>query len=273
MAKPGKHLAVPCTVCGELYRQYREDQLYCSRKCASRAWRKKWHIPNMIICPICCEPFDARALKRRKYCSSECFREAEWRKRKARASGKTKGWSKGKKYVPRQICLTCGKEFYAPPVLRRRGGGKYCSRGCYHRVLASHPERFPQMRTRRGKGGKREDLGGLFLRSAWEANYARYLNWLIEIGEIAAWEYEPDTFEFEPIKRGTRFYTPDFKITESDGSIEYHEVKGWMDPRSRTQLNRMAKYHPDVKLVLIDKEPYYAIARQVKNFILHWETG
>ena len=121
------------------------------------------------------------------------------------------------------------------------------------------------------KSGKREDLGGLYVRSSWEANYCRYLNWLIQIGEIKSWEYEPDTFEFEGIKRGTRFYTPDFKIFNKDDSIEYHEVKGYMDTRSRVQLKRMTKYHPNVKIVLIDKESYYAIAEQVQNFIPHWE--
>ena len=134
-----------------------------------------------------------------------------------------------------------------------------------------NPERFPQTSTRRGRGGRRDDLEGLYLRSSWEANYARYLNFLLEHGDIAAWEYEPDTFEFEGIKRGTRFYTPDFKITNANGGIEYHEIKGYMDSRSRTQLKRMAKYHPDIKVVLIDKDAYYAIARDVSALIPEWE--
>ncbi len=122
------------------------------------------------------------------------------------------------------------------------------------------------------KSGKREDLGGLYVRSSWEANYARYLTWLVEIGEIASWEYEPDTFEFTKIKRGSRFYTPDFKIINPDNSIEYHEVKGWMDPKSKTKLRRMAKYYPEIKLVLIDGDCYHAIAKQVRKIIPHWET-
>ena len=55
---------------------------------------------------------------------------------------------------------------------------------------------------------------------------ARYLNWLISRGELVSWEYEPDTFEFVKIKRGSRFYTPDFKLKEMDGSTVYWEVKG-----------------------------------------------
>lgn len=123
----------------------------------------------------------------------------------------------------------------------------------------------------RGSMGKRADLDGLFVRSSWEANYARYLNWLVGLGEIAAWEYEPDTFWFDEIKRGTRSYTPDFKITNNDGTVDYHEVKGWMDQKSRTKLKRMAKYYPNVKVTLIDADAYYAIARDVSGFIPNWE--
>lgn len=125
----------------------------------------------------------------------------------------------------------------------------------------------------RSKGGKRADLGNQYFRSIWEANYARYLNWLIKQGVIKAWEYEPETFEFHRIRRGNRFYTPDFRITNNDGSQEYHEVKGYMDASSRTKLARMARYYPALKIVLIDAEAYAAIAAQVKGLIPGWECG
>ena len=123
---------------------------------------------------------------------------------------------------------------------------------------------------RLSSGGIRSDLG-IFVRSSWEANYARYLTFLVGLGEIQGWEYEPETFEFERIKRGTRYYTPDFKVTNLDGSVEYHEVKGWLDPKSNTKLKRMARYHPDITIILIDKEAYYAIRRECKNLVPNWE--
>lgn len=113
--------------------------------------------------------------------------------------------------------------------------------------------------------GWREFEGGqkrYYFRSGWEMNYAQYLDWLKRMGEIIDWEYEPDTFWFEAIKRGTRSYTPDFKVTEKDGSVAYHEVKGWMDQKSATKLKRMAKYYPEITIVLIDEEQYHAIMRQ-----------
>jgi hypothetical protein len=132
-------------------------------------------------------------------------------------------------------------------------------------------EQFPQTVSRRGRGGRRDDLGGQYFRSSWEANWARYLNWLKSIGEIRSWEFESKTFEFKGIKRGSRFYTPDFLVTNKDGSQEYHEIKGYMDARSATKLKRMKKYHPTVKVVLIDKGAYVATASKVCGLIPGWE--
>jgi len=103
-------------------------------------------------------------------------------------------------------------------------------------------------------GGKR-----YYFRSTWEVCYAKYLQWLKENKQIVDWEYEADTFWFEKVKRGTRCYTPDFKVTMLDGDVEYHEVKGWMDSRSKTKLRRMKIYHPSVKVVLIDAKTYRSL--------------
>jgi len=124
----------------------------------------------------------------------------------------------------------------------------------------------------RGKGGKREDLGNHYFRSRWEANYARYLNWLQKLQEIQRWEYEPDTFEFSGIKRGSKFYTPDFKVWEKNGTIRYHEVKGWNSPISQTKLKRMERYHPEIRLLLVDAPQYNSIARSVRKLIPFWEN-
>jgi hypothetical protein len=106
----------------------------------------------------------------------------------------------------------------------------------------------------RSAGGRRADLDNAYFRSSWEANYARYLRFLVGQSQIRAWEYEPHTFYFESIKRGTRSYTPDFRVTLPDGRVEWHEVKGWMDDKSRVRLARMAKFYPAEKIVLIDEK-------------------
>ena len=116
-------------------------------------------------------------------------------------------------------------------------------------------------------------IGGVkkYYRSRWEANYARYLDEQKKDGYIQKWEHEPETFWFLEIKRGTRSYLPDFRVTNNDGTIEYHEVKGWLTPKCKTKLKRMKKYHPDIKIILIDKKPYTIIERKHKRNIAEWE--
>lgn len=100
-----------------------------------------------------------------------------------------------------------------------------------------------------------------YFRSSWEVNYARYLEFIRLNGEIDKWEYEPDTFWFEKIRRGVRSYTPDFKVF-NNGKFEYHEVKGWMDNKSKTKIKRMSIYYPEIKLLVIDKDIY----KNIKGF-------
>lgn len=117
-------------------------------------------------------------------------------------------------------------------------------------------------------GGKRN-----FYRSRWEANYARYLEWLKQNGKIAEWQHEPETFWFEAIKRGVRSYKPDFRVWEQNGQSNLHEVKGWMDARSKTTLKRMAKYHPTETVIVIREKQYNEIARKIGSMIDGWESG
>jgi hypothetical protein len=130
------------------------------------------------------------------------------------------------------------------------------------------PSRYSRCRQ-----GIRPDLG-IYLRSSWEANYARYLKMQVETGVIRGWRYEVKTFVFEKIKRGTRTYTPDFRVEHMDGRIEWHEVKGWMDDKSRVRLARMARYYPEETLVLIDKGWFRAANKSgLPSLIPHWEHG
>lgn len=99
------------------------------------------------------------------------------------------------------------------------------------------------------KGGYREDLKQYF-RSKMEANIARYYNF---VG--IKWIYEPQEFEFYKIKRGSRFYKPDFYLPEQDRFIE---VKGWFRQQDKTKLKRFKKYYPKefAKLEFIIPDKY-----------------
>lgn len=225
-----------------------------------------------------------------KFCSRKCFGDFKHngsvdRLTKIKANKKEKSIQKSKPLTLDEIssrpklrrnppvlmeCKVCGKVTLQRYSVVQKGQGKYCSWNCFRKDLAIAMKERSGVHPR-SNGGKRADLNGLYVRSSWEANYARYLNWLVKQGEITKWEYEPETFEFHKITKGNKFYTPDFKITNIDGSIEYHEVKGWMDNNSKVKLNRFAKYYPDKKLVLIDKEVYTSIARTMRPLIPEWE--
>jgi hypothetical protein len=237
-------------------------------------WRRVKFSGKSFPCQFCGASFSrvpGDKDQRVKFCSSACRQSAEAAKRK-RTDGPGKGWSAGKRFAARLVCQNCQGEFYAPPRQVKRGGGKYCSVACRAAVFSRQPGRFPQTKGRRGRGGRREDLGGKYFRSSWEANWARYLDWLKEKKQIRGWEFESETFEFVGIKRGTRFYTPDFKVENMDGSIERHEIKGYMDQRSATKLKRMEKYHPDVKITVIGQKEYSAVASTMKALIPAWEV-
>lgn len=117
----------------------------------------------------------------------------------------------------------------------------------------------------RTKSGKREDLNNTYFRSSWEANIARYYNYL-----GIKWEYEPKTFIFQNITRGSVSYTPDFYLPDEDKWIE---VKGWMDSKSKTKLKRFEKQYPEEykKLQIIQQKEYSEIKRKVSMFIKNWE--
>lgn len=115
-------------------------------------------------------------------------------------------------------------------------------------------------------------LGGktFYMRSAWERNYARYLQLLKEVGEIKDWTYEPQRFDF-PERRGNNSYLPDFLITRPDGMHYWVEIKGYMSKGSRTKIKRFMKYYPAEKLLLLDKDQYRKLAKDLKKLVPGWE--
>lgn len=145
---------------------------------------------------------------------------------------------------------------------RRVNLGTHWSQESRMKIVGRMPPNANNARSRAGW----YDLGdgnNMYFRSSWEVNYAIYLNFLVKQKQINSWSYEKDVFVFEKIKFGTRSYRPDFKIFNKDGTFEYHEVKGWMDNKSKTKLNRMRIYYPDTKIVLIDSDYYKDLKRKV----------
>jgi len=97
------------------------------------------------------------------------------------------------------------------------------------------------------------DKKPIYFRSSWEYYYGIFLQKLKQENKILDWEHEPQCFWFDNIKRGTRSYLPDFRITHLNNSIEYVETKGYLDSKSQTKMKRMAIYYPEVNIRLVDK--------------------
>lgn len=134
--------------------------------------------------------------------------------------------------------------------------------------------------------GYREHLG-VSVRSSWENNVILWLK-----KQKYKWEYEPQIFYFENIKRGTRGYTPDLKIWKGKkADYSWLEVKGYLKPQDRTKIKRFKKYYPEefARLVVITKNAsnaatkfyeemnipvlayYDDLVKDYKNILRHWE--
>ena len=120
-----------------------------------------------------------------------------------------------------------------------------------------------------GLGGYRADLGCYF-RSQLEANYARYLDWLLANGKIYNWVYEPRTFEF-PEKYGPKYYVPDFKVIYADRTHYWVETKGFMDHASKVKLKRFRKHFPAEVLTVVGYDQYNKIKDKLGKTIPGWE--
>jgi hypothetical protein len=89
-------------------------------------------------------------------------------------------------------------------------------------------------------------------------------------GHIIDYWYEPETFWFHAIKRGTTNYKPDFKVQFPSGNFEYYEIKGYETDKDRTKYKRMAKYHPKIKLNVVSKDWFKANTPILKRVIKDW---
>jgi hypothetical protein len=133
----------------------------------------------------------------------------------------------------------------------------------------------PHQTYTRGVGGTRADLG-IFLRSTWEANWARILNHRIAKGEVETWKYEPRVFAFpDGESSGVLSYRPDFWVRLSDGTEEHHEVKGWEIPRYREARRLMRIHYPHVVIKVFGDKEWRGpdgIDRKYRDIIPHWEA-
>jgi hypothetical protein len=278
MVKLSGMLNLKCVECGREFLSHpSRNRKFCSPECAYKnparlaaTATKQKKDRGSATCVGCGIVFKITTKGGRKYCSQPCAAKhigAETIKsNRATLPAKTK---------VSKVCPSCGQEFTSWASAKKRFCCAACSAndaaGKTARVTAIRVNGRPDAIHSRSEKGWHE-IGGqrIFARSRWEANYAYYLEFLKGRGTIQAWEHEPDTFWFDKIKRGVRSYLPDFKVTYADGSVTYHEVKGWMDPRSLTKIKRMAKYHPKVRMFVADAAWFKKNARTMAGLVPGW---
>ena len=257
---PKRHVQ-KCLSCGVEFTSAHFDARFCGSRCNYAYLRISRFVG--IPCAQCGTPVPRG---RRLFCSDRCVYEHRQANRSVEHPGNwgRTPWNKGCRIVSQRPCDICGISFRPEGGQLQKGVGRFCSNLCKGAFMVSNPDRFP--RGRRGRGGRRPDLGGVYFRSSWEANYARYLNHLVQVGDICRWEYEVDAFTLSSIS-----YLPDFKVWVTSTKFEYHEVKGYMDSRSLNKIEAFRIERPDLPLVLVDKDAYHSIEHDVQTLIPGWE--
>lgn len=120
------------------------------------------------------------------------------------------------------------------------------------------------------KGWYEIDGKKMYLKSNWERRFCLYLSFMKKHSHIVDYWYEPETFWFDGIRRGTTNYKPDFKVQFPSGNFEYYEVKGYMTAKDHTKMKRMKKYHPNEKVSIISKDWFKSNGKQLKALIEGW---
>lgn len=261
----------PCQICGIETLNLK----FCSNKCTAKYNKIRLtgmvsmvkgieRLPRVIrLCKICSVEMRVKEKSARKYCSRKCQNAGSGEANKGRVA-----WNKGIRpstFIERiQIkcsLLSCSNLISVRPQMAQKlideKRNHYCSRECYlisvsNRTKGSRNPMFGRKRYfseatiekfkikthGHGKAGFRDDIGH-FVRSSWEADFARLWKYL-----KVPYEYEKHRFDLDEFGK----YKPDFYLPELD---RYYEVKGQMDMVFiEKRLKKLyEKYHIEINMV------------------------
>lgn len=82
-----------------------------------------------------------------------------------------------------------------------------------------------------------------------ERRYAERLDLLVKAGEIREWRHHAVKFN---IGDGA-WYTPDFEVIANDGTIEYHEVKGFRREAAIVRFKAARQQNPHFTFKMIQR--------------------
>lgn len=92
-------------------------------------------------------------------------------------------------------------------------------------------------------------VGAVHRMNGLERRYANVLAMLKRIGEIAEYSFEALKFRLAD----NTWYTPDFVVWLSDGSIQAHEVKGFWRDDARAKIKIAAEMYPRVRFIALQE--------------------
>jgi hypothetical protein len=150
-------------------------------------------------------------------------------------------------------CSKCGKELFYLPDNYKMACKVVCI-DCGNKLpkkRKKNPKTTAASNYARTKKGIRSDIHPKYsFKSATEANFARILEY-----HGMPWKYEERAFTFDGYKNKPHVYIIDFEILGAakrkkkqlaEGLGEgFYEIKGYMDPRSRSKFRRLKKCHPE----------------------------
>lgn len=110
------------------------------------------------------------------------------------------------------------------------------------------------------KSGFRKDIGH-YVRSSWEANFARILQYLNK-----NYKFEPDVFELIDKDKNELTYRPDFKVGD-----KYYEVKGFWYDDAKEKFELFKQQYPEIEIEVINNEKYKKLKNAYKDKIKEWE--
>ena len=91
----------------------------------------------------------------------------------------------------------------------------------------------------------RTDYNGRWYQSKLEANYAAQLDWRLKAGEIKEWTPQVKlTFKVNGVMICN--YYCDFKVVTKDGTVQYHETKGYETEVWRLKKKLMLALLPEI---------------------------
>ena len=239
-----------CERCGGPFTA-KHQRRFCGRDCANKTRAEGVTIWEIFPCERCGAEVKVKPAEARKRSARMCAPCIAARRGVAATAHRPRNM------VP---CEICEAPIYRPPSESFR---RFCSNACSAKARTGKPSARKIGETASlGKSGFRPDIGH-FVRSRWEANYARYLK-----ATGSTYEYEPHRFTIRLADGSDHCYTPDFLV---DGS-HYVEVKGWMRAdRRQADVIEAARTQLPLPLMLVHTLEYRQIERDRAAEIPTWE--